>query len=218
MAETLFISDLHLKPEHPDTIELFLRFLREQARDANRLYILGDLFDAWIGDDYDAPPIPKILAAMGALAATGTDLCFMRGNRDFLVGERFAAITGCTLLDDPCTVTIDNRNVLLMHGDLLCSDDIDYQKTRSLVRSPAFIEELLTKPIPERIALAAEFRRRSGEAISMKAQEIMDVNQATVVQTMREAGRKSACRNDFLTADCEVHPPNRTQLQPRFAG
>ncbi len=186
--ESLFISDLHLTPERPGTLTLFNRFLQEKAVSADQLYILGDLFDAWIGDDFDAPPIPDILSALSRLSSTGVELYFMRGNRDFLVGEGFAAATGCTLLNDPCTIEVTGSRALLMHGDLLCSDDLDYQAARKLVRNPAFIADLLAKPIPERIALAAEYRKRSGEATSMKAAEIMDVNQETVENYMLEAG------------------------------
>lgn len=186
MAESLFISDLHLSHERPDTVRLFLRFLAQRASGANRLFILGDLFDAWIGDDNDAPPIPQILTALAEVAAGGVEVYFMRGNRDFLVGSRFAAATGCVLLEDPSVMQLDGTSILLMHGDLLCTDDLEYQQARKMVRSPAFIQGMLAKTIPERIALATEYRRRSGESTSLKAADIMDVNQQAVERYLRD--------------------------------
>lgn len=185
---TLFISDLHLSPERPGTLRLFFRFLDEQAAGAEHLYILGDLFDAWIGDDDETPPIPEILTAMRHCSERGTRLSFMHGNRDFLIGERFAEATGCSLLQDLTRLEIDGTPTLLMHGDLLCTDDHDYQQARKLLRSPAIIQELMEMSIPERIAMAAEFRKHSGEATSLKSSDIMDVNQQTVEHTMREQG------------------------------
>ncbi|MCP4283700.1 MAG: UDP-2,3-diacylglucosamine diphosphatase [Gammaproteobacteria bacterium] len=190
MQEHLFISDLHLSSDRPDTIELFLRFLRERAVQAGSLFILGDLFDAWVGDDNKTPPIPEILAAMKTLTLTETDLYFMAGNRDFLVGEAFANDTGCQLLQDPHVLQLTESQALLMHGDLLCSDDRDYQAWRIRLRTPAVIGELLSKSIEERIAIAAEYRRRSGESTSLKAADIIDVNQLTVEQYLRDAGAR----------------------------
>jgi len=184
----LFISDLHLSPQRPGTLRLFLRFLEEQAAGAEHLYILGDLFDAWIGDDDQTPPIPEILNAMRHCSERGTRLFFMHGNRDFLIGDGFARATGCSLLQDPTRLDLNGTPTLLMHGDLLCTDDEDYQQARKLLRSPPFIQELMRKSIPERIAMAAEFRTRSGEATSLKSSDIMDANQQTVELTMREQG------------------------------
>ncbi|MCB1761001.1 MAG: UDP-2,3-diacylglucosamine diphosphatase [Gammaproteobacteria bacterium] len=183
----LFISDLHLSPQRPATIALFLRFLRERAAQAEALYILGDLFDAWIGDDYREGPIPEILDALHASSVGGTRLFFMHGNRDFLIGERFAAESGCELLADPYRLELAGQAALLMHGDLLCSDDHDYQQARRKLRDPAFIAQMLAQPIEARLALAADYRRRSGEATSNKAADIMDVNQQTVAGYLRAA-------------------------------
>ncbi len=188
MKRTLFISDLHLAPERPATIGLFLDFLRGPAADAAVLYILGDLFDAWIGDDLETPEIAGIQCALRACADGGTRLWLMHGNRDFLLGERFCAASGCELLDDPARVTLDDGPALLMHGDLLCSDDLAYQQARRTLRDPAFIQDFLSRPIPERLALAADYRRRSGETTAATAADIMDVNQRTVEQTLREQG------------------------------
>ena len=185
MRPHLFISDLHLGPGQPETVALFLAFLRGPARGADALYILGDLFDAWIGDDYREAPIPQIQAALRACSDGGTRLLLMHGNRDFLIGEEFAAITGCELLADPSRVELADGPALLMHGDLLCSDDLAYQQARRQLRDPATIRHLLSLPVNERLALAADYRRRSGEATSLAAAEIMDVNQQTLEETMR---------------------------------
>ena len=185
MGDTLLISDLHLSPADPGNIARFIDFLEFGACGAEALYILGDLFDAWIGDDNDMPPIPAVKGALRKLADRGCRLFLMHGNRDFLIGERFAEETGCALLDDPVVVELNGTPTLLMHGDLLCTDDVEYQKARLFLRDPAFVGEFMAKTIAERIALAAEYRKRSGEATSTKASEIMDVNQQTVEEYMR---------------------------------
>lgn len=190
MRDTLIISDLHLSQDRPTTIDLFLRFLRERADGAATLYILGDLFDAWIGDDNDIPPVPQILQALRRLTDGGCRLLVMHGNRDFLLGERFAEQTGCSLLPDPCVTILGGVKTLLMHGDLLCSDDLEYQEARKLLRSPAFIEDFISRPIQQRIQLAIEYRKRSGEVVSLKSADIMDINQQTVESYMREHGVK----------------------------
>jgi len=187
MPEYLFISDLHLSPERPDTTGLFLRFLRERAVQGAYLYILGDFFDAWVGDDDKRPPVPEIVAAMKQLSAAGTRLYFISGNRDFLIGDAFAEATGCQLLPETYLLQLAGSRALLMHGDLLCSDDRDYQEWRKRLRHPAFIGEFLNKPIAERIAIAAEYRQRSGEAVSLKAADIVDANQTTVENYLRDA-------------------------------
>ncbi|MEW7981262.1 MAG: UDP-2,3-diacylglucosamine diphosphatase [gamma proteobacterium symbiont of Phacoides pectinatus] len=188
MADTLLISDLHLSGERPATVALFLRFLEERARGAGALYVLGDLFDAWIGDDATPPPIPGIMRALRRLNDTGTPIFLQHGNRDFLLGDAFARATGCTLLDDPVRVELGATTTLLMHGDLLCTDDHAYQQTQKFLRSPGFISDLLSKTIEQRLELAAEYRRRSGEATAALEAQVMDVNQQTVERYMREAG------------------------------
>ena len=180
--ETLFISDLHLAPERPATIRLFLDFLAGRARQAERLFILGDLFDAWIGDDDDTPPYPEIRAGLRDLTAHGTACALMHGNRDFLIGRPFCRDTGCTLLRDPTRISLDGEQVLLMHGDLLCTDDVAYQRFRRRVRNPLVRRLFLWKGLEARRRLAAEYRRKSGAATAEKPPEIMDVNQETVVR------------------------------------
>ena len=186
--ETLFISDLHLAPERPETVNLFLHFLADRARDARRLYILGDLFDAWIGDDDDASPYPEIRAGLRDLAASGTECRLMHGNRDFLIGRGFCRDTGCTLLRDPCLIELDGEPVLLMHGDLLCTDDVDYQRFRRRIRNPLVKRLFLWKPLEARRRVAADYRRKSGAATADKRAEIMDVNGATVARFMGRFG------------------------------
>ena len=185
MAETLFVSDLHLSPDRPGAVALFLHFLANRARSARRLYILGDLFDAWIGDDDDAPPGPEVRGALRALTASGTACLFMHGNRDFLIGRAFARDTGCTLLRDPSRIDLDGTPTLLMHGDLLCSDDIAYQRFRRRIRNPLVQRLFLWKSLASRRAVAADYRSKSGAATAMKAQGIMDVNALTVLAYLR---------------------------------
>ena len=186
MSDTLIISDLHLSQHRPDTVALFLHFLRERACGAGELYILGDLFDAWIGDDNILPPVPEVVQALRQLTDGGCKLSVMHGNRDFLLGSDFARATGGKLLPDPFVADLGGETTLLMHGDLLCTDDLEYQQTRKLLRSPEFIRDFVSRTIEERVQLAAEYRRRSGEVVSLKSADIMDVNQQTVERYMRE--------------------------------
>lgn len=188
VTDTLVISDLHLGQAQPGLLALFRDFMTGPARSCRRLLILGDLFDAWIGDDDEADPTPLVRDELAACAASGVAIHFMPGNRDFLLGQRFAKSAGMQLLDDPTVLTLGGEPVLLMHGDLLCTDDTEYQKARLMLRSPQFIEQLLAKPLEERRLIAAEYRRRSGEAISNKAADIMDANPGEVQRRMRQHG------------------------------
>jgi UDP-2,3-diacylglucosamine hydrolase len=188
LPEILFISDLHLAAQRPWTVDLFLRFARERAPQAQAVYILGDLFDAWVGDDDDSPPAPAVRTALRDLTRQGVAVAFQGGNRDFLIGERFAAETGVILLPEETVVDLYGVRTLLTHGDLLCTDDHDYQVARRLLRSRAFVADFLAKPLAERLVLAAEYRRRSGEAVSLKADDIMDVNEEAVADMLRRHG------------------------------
>ena len=184
----LFISDLHLDAGHPETIRRFTTFLQREARDARELYILGDLFEAWIGDDDDEPGLAPVLAALRDVTRSGVACAVMHGNRDFLIGERFCAATGCRLLGDYERIELNGEPVLLTHGDLLCTDDTRYQKLRGQLRDQAWQRDFLAKPIAERRRIAADLRQMSAAEIAAKAEDIMDVNQGTVERTMREHG------------------------------
>ena len=188
MSESLFISDLHLAPERPAAVELFTAFLCGRAREAEALYILGDLFDAWIGDDDYLPPYAAIRSALRALTESGTRCAIMRGNRDFLIGRAFAQDTGCSLLEDPALIDLAGTPTLLMHGDLLCTDDVAYQKFRRRVRNPLVQRLFLWKSLARRRAIAADYRSKSGAATAEKHEDIMDVNQGTVEDYMRRFG------------------------------
>lgn len=184
-TETLFISDLHLSPQRATTIDLFLQFLRERATQAEALYILGDLFDAWIGDDDDTPAFQQVRAELRSLTAAGTRCFFIHGNRDFLIGRGFARDSGIAVLKDPAVIHLDGTRVLLMHGDLLCTDDIAYQRFRRRIRNPIVIRLFLWRSLAKRRAVASSYRNRSGAATANKATDIMDVNQGTVTDRMR---------------------------------
>lgn len=185
--ESLFISDLHLAADRPDAVQMFLGFLGGRARSAERLFILGDLFDAWIGDDDDTPTHRAVIEALSALSGSGVACLLMHGNRDFLIGRRFAQAAGCALLRDPFPVMLNGETILLMHGDLLCTDDVAYQRFRRKVRNPLVQRLFLWKPLSERRRIATDYRRKSGEAMAAKTADIMDVNQHEVVRRMRHA-------------------------------
>ena len=185
---TLFISDLHLDPARPDITSQALEFLATETQDAEALYILGDLFEAWVGDDDPEPEKRRVIAALKALGDGGLPCYFMHGNRDFLVGAGFAADSGCTLLADPTIVELYGTKVMLMHGDTLCTDDHEYQAFRQTVRNPAWQQAMLARPLAERLALAKQLRERSAAAMAGKSEEIMDVNQDAVESAMRAHG------------------------------
>lgn len=185
---TLFISDLHLEPARPEIGEQFLAFLAGPARDADALYILGDLFEAWIGDDDPNPYYADMKVAIRDLADSGVPVYFMRGNRDFMIGQQFAADTGVALLDDPHALELHGEQVLLSHGDAMCTDDIEYQQVRAVTRNPEWQAMMLTKSIEERVAIARQAREQSlarGESMS---EEIADVNQDAVETVLRDSG------------------------------
>ncbi len=185
---TLFISDLHLEAARPEIGEQFLSFLRREAPGADALYILGDLFEYWIGDDDPDPYYAGIKSALAEVAVAGVPLFFMHGNRDFLIGERFAAETGVTLLTDPTAVNLYGRTVLLSHGDVLCTDDVAYQAVRSMTRNPQWQAGMLAKSVEERRAIAEQAREQSvahGKAIDPV---ISDANQEAVENLLRTHG------------------------------
>lgn len=185
----LFIADLHLADQRPDNTRAFLDLLAGRARDVGSLYILGDLFEYWAGDDdRDSPLNREIGDALATLAARGTQIGFVAGNRDFLVGEHFARRAGLIILSDPTVVDLDGRRVLLTHGDTLCTDDHAYQAFRQQVRDPQWQRAFLARPLEERKQVIDGLRRHSETAKQEKAMEIMDVNTAAVDALLRAHG------------------------------
>lgn len=183
---TLFISDLHLRPEAPQLTRILLEWLAGTATGADALYVLGDLFEAWPGDDDDADPFnAPIIGAFRALSDRGIPLYFQHGNRDFLLGAEFARATGGKLLADEPVVNLHGTPTLLMHGDQLCTDDVAYQQFRAQVRDPAWQEMLLVQPLAARKHLARQLREGSDAAKSGKSMEIMDVNADAVASAFR---------------------------------
>ena len=185
---TLFISDLHLDESRPHIVDLYTDLLAGDARGAYALYILGDLFESWIGDDDDAALPARVAEATHALSDTGVPVYFMHGNRDFLLGADYAARAGMTLLTDPSVVDIGGERTLLMHGDTLCTGDVEYQKFRALVRDPRWQQQFLAKPLVERRAFAAQARGESRKHTATAKPEIMDVDPQAVEAAMRAHG------------------------------
>ena len=182
----LFISDLHLTAGDAETTRRFVEFMAGPARAARELYILGDLFEAWIGDDDDDPRLAPIVAALRGLTDAGVACALMHGNRDFLLGPRFCAATGTRLLGDYERIVLFGDPVLLTHGDLLCTDDTRYMTLRSELRSADWQRDFLARPLGERRQIASDLRQLSATEIAAKDEYIMDVNQAAVERTMRD--------------------------------
>jgi len=182
-----FISDLHLNLQQPAMTEGFLAYLK-QLDDAEALYILGDFFEAWIGDDVPTPMTDAVESALAALSDRGCKLFITHGNRDFLIGNAFCQRIGATLLDEQAVIDLGDHKALLLHGDELCLDDVDYQKIRQLLRNPAWQADFLSKSIPERIEFAKQARAQSKESGQMKADDIMDVTQSAVDAALDAAG------------------------------
>lgn len=199
---TYFISDLHLDASRPEITRALLQFLTGKAQGAHALYILGDLFEAWIGDDDDAPLALEVQRALKAYSSTGHNLYFMQGNRDFLVGNDFCNSTGATLLSDPTVIDLYGKITLLMHGDTLCTDDVEYQKFRLQARNPEWQAPLLAQPLEARRQFAAKIRAETSSLAAMKAQDIMDVNR-------EEVARVLLTHRAELLIHGHTHRPNR---------
>ncbi|WON76137.1 UDP-2,3-diacylglucosamine diphosphatase [Serratia sp. UGAL515B_01] len=181
---TLFIADLHLCAQEPAITAGFLRFLQREAMHADALYILGDLFEAWIGDDDPAPLHSEIATALKALQNAGVPCYFIHGNRDFLLGKRFAALSGMTLLPEAQVIELYGRKILIMHGDTLCTDDRAYQEFRQKVHNSWIQRLFLALPLRWRLKIAAKMRERSQQTNRYKSEAIMDVNPQTVEQAL----------------------------------
>lgn len=184
----LLISDLHLEEQRPDITRAFLHFLATRARQADALYILGDFFEAWVGDDGMSAYQQSIARALRELTDSGTRLYLMHGNRDFLIGKQFCRETGAELLNDPCLVTLEGKRVLLMHGDSLCTQDLAYMKLRRWLRHPLTLFILRHLPLSTRFKLARKLRSESKAQTRMKAAEIIDVTPELIPQVLAQHG------------------------------
>lgn len=185
---TLFISDLHLEESRPDITDAFLTFLREKAAGVEQLYILGDFFEAWIGDDERTPLQEQVAGALKQLSDSGTAIFLMHGNRDFLIGEEFCHRSGATLLDDPTVIDLYGTPTLLLHGDSLCTADVEYQKFRANMRNPQMQKMMLARPLEDRQQMAKQLRALSMAKNQGKAEDIMDVTPEEVVKELEAHG------------------------------
>jgi UDP-2,3-diacylglucosamine hydrolase len=185
---TLFISDLHIDAARPAIVDQFLQFLRTEAKDAAALYILGDLFESWIGDDAPDAAQSAAIAGLRTLTSSGVPCFVMHGNRDFLLSKQFCAMSGTQLLHDPLIVTLYGEEVLVMHGDALCTDDHAYQRLRATVRDPDWQRQFLALPIESRRALAGAARAGSQAHTAAMEHAITDVNADSVAMALRAAG------------------------------
>jgi UDP-2,3-diacylglucosamine hydrolase len=186
-GKSLFISDLHLAPERPEMIRLFEKFVDDVAIHTDILYILGDFLEYWIGDDDKSDGLQPVFSALDRLHHSGTKIRFMHGNRDFLVGKKLARRHHFEIINDPYIASIEQQQVLLMHGDLLCTDDVAYQNFRDKVRNRFYQRLFLLLPLSVRERVARSLRETSEKATSDKSEDIMDVNLQAVADAMREA-------------------------------
>lgn len=185
---TLFLSDLHLDPDRPAITGLLLSFLAGEAREAEALYVLGDLFEAWVGDDDDGELALQVADAFRAVRDAGVPIDFIRGNRDFLLGQDYADRAGMTLRPDPCVVSLGGEPTLILHGDLLCSDDRNYLAFRRQVRDPAWQANFLSQPLAQRRAFAQQARAASQATQMQQALEIGDATDTAVVDLFARYG------------------------------
>jgi len=187
MEYSLFISDLHLCESRPEILDAFITFLGKEAAQANALYILGDLFEYWAGDDSIASGShAKTIQALNALTTSGINVYLIHGNRDFLLGESFSQATGVEILPEPSLITLHNKTILISHGDALCTDDMAYQQFRKEVRTNVWKEQFLSQPLAKRIAYIESVRQKSEQEKSVKSMAIMDVNPMAVSNLIRD--------------------------------
>ena len=184
--KVLCISDLHLSAEHPEIANAFSAFLQNTAVEADALFILGDFFNAWIGDDDPDPFSAEVKTQLKTLSCSGVAVFIMHGNRDFLLGETFCSLSGATLINEPYTLQVGESEYLLMHGDALCTRDTDYMAFRAMVRNPDWQADFLAKPLEERQAFAAQAREQSKAMSSNKAEDIMDVTEDEVTRLLQQ--------------------------------
>ncbi len=185
-AITLFIADLHLAQNRPDITACFLSFLKSEASQAETLYILGDLFEYWIGDDDNSPFIEEVAAGLKQLSVSGVAIYYIHGNRDFLLGKRYAKKAGMTILPEIDIINLYGEKVVIMHGDTLCTRDVAYQAFRKKSRSWWWQTIVKNLPLFIRRKIAEDYRKRSAEATAMKTQDIMDVTEEEVIQTLEQ--------------------------------
>jgi UDP-2,3-diacylglucosamine hydrolase len=183
---TLFVSDVHLSARRPDIVDAFEHFLQSQAQQADAVYILGDLFDEWLGDDDARAPHPRITQALSGLTESGVPVRIMHGNHDFLLGASFEQASRCSLIGDPSVIDVGSTRVLVMHGDTLCTRDSDYQAFRKMSRDPDNQREFLELPLKARAERAAALRGQSRQETRLKPEDIMDVTPEAVTEAMRE--------------------------------
>ena len=184
----LFASDVHLSAHRPGAVAAFAEFLAGPVRQADRLYLLGDVFDLWLGDDDGRAPHPEVEAALAETVAAGVPVDLIRGNHDFLLGDTFAGRTGCRLVDEPLVIEAMDERAVLLHGDTLCTRDVDYQAFRRYARDPGNQRAFLARPIEERAREAAKIRATSSSRTRLKPEDIMDVTGDEVVRVLSECG------------------------------
>lgn len=183
---TLFVSDVHLTNARANIVRAFIAFLETKARNANALFILGDLFDEWLGDDDDKAPHAEVSDALAALTATGLPVSVVHGNHDFLLGKKFAKRSGCKLLGDDTTIDVYGTPALIMHGDTLCTRDVNYQSFRKMTRNPIMQKMFLSMSLEKRAKKAANIRSESSKDSALKPDDIMDVTPEAVDKIMRK--------------------------------
>lgn len=215
---TLFIADLHLDEQRPEIVGLFESFLTHWSGRSKHLFILGDLFEFWIGDDYQTSLSESVAAALRSYQASGANITFLAGNRDFLVGDAYASRAGFRLVQEPLLLDLDGHRLLVMHGDALCTDDKPYQQFRAMVRAPDWQAEFLGKPVSQRLEYARQARKESQQHTASKAQEIMDVNQQTVLDHMRRHGVQKLIHGHTHRPDIHDFRVNRKSAQRLVVG
>ena len=184
----LFASDIHLSVHRPRAVAAFADFLAGPVRSADRLYLLGDVFDLWLGDDDDRAPHPEVEAALADTVSAGVPVDLIRGNHDFLLGDAFAARTGCRLVDEPHVIEVMDERAILLHGDTLCTRDFEYQAFRRYARDPGNQRAFLARPMEERAREAAKIRATSNSRTRLKPEDIMDVTGDEVVRVLSDRG------------------------------